>query len=179
MPKKRNVISRRGELTQLSGLMLTSMVDVMAMLVVFLLMNYNDLQVQIKESDDLRLPESTAQANPETAVNIVVTTQAIYAEEKKVAELTDFAVPAALRESAGSYLIVPLANELKGMAEKAKAIINQSKKEEDIALRGQPFEGTAIIQADRNIPFSLLRDVMYSAGQAEFSNFRFLVLRKL
>lgn len=166
---RRLVGKRRGE--ESPSLLLTSMVDVMAILVIFLLMNYNDLQIQIKESEQLRLPESTSRLNPETAVSIVITTDNIYAEDKKLLSLDHYQVPASARQADDKYLIVPLYQELKEMSRKAKELVSKSQRDET-------FEGTAIIQGDRKIPFTLLRDVMYSAGQAEYSNFRFLVLRK-
>jgi hypothetical protein len=38
------------------------------------------------------------------------------------------------------------------------------------------FEGKVIFQVDKDIPFALLRDVMYNAGQAKFSEFEFVVI---
>ena len=39
-------------------------------------------------------------------------------------------------------------------------------------MQNQTFDGIAIIMADRRTPYRLLTEVLYSAGQAEFANYR-------
>ena len=39
------------------------------------------------------------------------------------------------------------------------------------------FKGRILMQVDKDIPFSVLRSVMYTAGQAEFGEFRFVVIK--
>ena len=39
------------------------------------------------------------------------------------------------------------------------------------------FEGIITVIADRHVPFGLLTKVMYTAGQAEFSKFKFMVVK--
>jgi len=41
-----------------------------------------------------------------------------------------------------------------------------------------PFKGRLLLQCDREIPFSLLREVMYTAGQAQFGEFKFVVYKE-
>ena len=45
-------------------------------------------------------------------------------------------------------------------------------------MQGQTFDGIAIVMADRRTPYRLLTEVLYSAGQAEFSNYRLIVMQK-
>ena len=40
------------------------------------------------------------------------------------------------------------------------------------------FKGVVTIVADQNMSFRLLSEVMYTAGQAEFSKFKFAVVKK-
>jgi biopolymer transport protein ExbD len=40
------------------------------------------------------------------------------------------------------------------------------------------FTEVVTIIADRHVPFSLLSQVMYTAGQAQFSKFKFAVIKR-
>ncbi len=66
-------------------------------------------------------------------------------------------------------LISPLFDILKEKADEAKSIA---------ATRATiTFTGRILLQCDRNIPFSLVREVMYTAGQAQFAEFKFVVYK--
>lgn len=171
MGKQRRLIGARATEKDTPRLLITPMIDMFTILLVFLLMSYGVTQVQIRQSDDLQLPESTARINPELAVSIVISKVAIYVDNKKIVDLKDFHLPREARDKGSGYLITPLFQELQIVANKAKAIVKRSE-------RGELFEGNVVLQGDRDVPFTLLRDVMYTAGQAEYSNFRFLVLKR-
>ncbi len=171
MAGRRRLIGSRAVHKDTPKLMLTPMIDMFTILLVFLLMSYGVTQIQIRQSSDLQLPESTSRQSPKLAVSVVVSKKAIFVDNKKILDLgKGYKVPRSARQK-NSYVIKPLLAELTEIAKKAKAIVKKSK-------RGDVFEGDVIIQGDRSMPFTLLRDIMFTAGQAEFSNFRFLVLKK-
>ena len=66
-------------------------------------------------------------------------------------------------------LISPLFDILKEKADEAKAIAE--------SRQTVSFTGRLLLQCDRDIPFSLLREVMYTAGQAQFAEFKFVVYK--
>jgi biopolymer transport protein ExbD len=39
------------------------------------------------------------------------------------------------------------------------------------------FKGRILLQVDRQMPFGVLREVMYTAGQAQFGEFKFVVYK--
>jgi biopolymer transport protein ExbD len=39
------------------------------------------------------------------------------------------------------------------------------------------FKGEVLLQVDKRMPFSVVREVMFTAGQAQFGNFRFVVIK--
>ena len=39
------------------------------------------------------------------------------------------------------------------------------------------FKGEVLLQCDRRLPFSVIREVMFTSGQAQFGNFRFIVIQ--
>jgi hypothetical protein len=45
-------------------------------------------------------------------------------------------------------------------------------------MGGGAFDGTMLLLVDRSIPYRLVTEVLYSAGQAEFRNYRLVVLSR-
>jgi biopolymer transport protein ExbD len=39
------------------------------------------------------------------------------------------------------------------------------------------FKGQILLQCDRKLPFTVIREIMYTAGQAQFSEFKFVVIK--
>jgi biopolymer transport protein ExbD len=158
-------LRRRRPPAEVPQIQLTSLMDVMTILLVFLLRSYSTDDVQLRPSAELRLPVSSATQRVETAVNTVISQVAITVDGVKVADVTDGTVASDLRRGA---VITPLFEVLKERADEAKAIEERRP--------GAPFTGRLLLQADRDIPFRLVRDVLYTAGQAQFGEIRFVVL---
>ena len=68
-------------------------------------------------------------------------------------------------------VITKLYDRLLEKAEAAKALGEQSGNKE------HEFKGEILLQVDREIPFSVVRSVMYTAGQARFGQFMFVVYK--
>jgi hypothetical protein len=69
-------------------------------------------------------------------------------------------------------LIDELYNRLLEAAEQAKEIGVTFSGIEDAQFKGQ-----IMLQCDHSLPFSLIREVMYTAGQAQFGEFKFVVIQ--
>lgn len=145
-------------------LTITSLMDIMTIILVFLLKSFGTDDVQIAPSADLRLPTSSAMAHAEVAVNAVVSQTGILVDGVKV---VDVAAGAVGEEYKRGTLISPLFDILKEKADEAKAMAE--------TRTTATFEGRILLQCDKNIPFSLVREVMYTAGQAQFAEFKFVV----
>jgi biopolymer transport protein ExbD len=135
------------------GLTITSLMDAMTIILIFLLKSYSVEDVQVSPSDDLRLPTSSASKSPEVAVNVVVSQTQILVDGDEVCRVEDGTIP---EDFIRGNNIIPLYDALLEKADEAKAIAQR--------LPDQPFKGRLLLQVDRNIPFSLVREVMYSAG---------------
>jgi biopolymer transport protein ExbD len=61
------------------------------------------------------------------------------------------------------------------LLEKAETAKDQAQNLETID--GMGFKGQIMLQCDRSLPFSLIREVMYTAGQAQFGEFKFVVVK--
>jgi biopolymer transport protein ExbD len=135
---------------------LTSLIDVMTFLLVFLIKSFSVQGDVITPSDNLQLPLSATNKPPKPAASIEITTTNIMAEGKVLSALnaTDRADP----------LLIP--GVFKWMSQ----------------LRSRFPEASAnrevIIQADREIEYAHLKRVMYSCSKAGFSDFTILAIQK-
>ena len=144
-------------------LKLTSMIDMFTILLVFLLKSFSTEGQVITISDDLKLPESTAQKVPESASSISVTAEWILIDGKQVASVAEVI-------SSNELLINGLANELK----KQKAISESVGELSD----NIGFTGKISIQGDKEIPYQLLKKVMFTCGQTGYNEILLAVIQK-
>lgn len=156
-----------------SSLNITSLMDVMTIILVFLLKSYSTEDVSVAASEFLTLPVSTAQTAPKLAVNVVISQRDILVDGQVVLTIEPSAdgswqIPEAEKRQS---LIPKLYDKLNEKAEVAKSLGDRTGSE-DLAFKGQ-----VLLQVDKELPFSVIRDVMYTAGQAQFGEFRFVVLK--
>ncbi len=146
------------------------MMDMMTILLVFLLKQFSVQASAAAMSEGLVLPNSTAEQQRPMAVNITITQNAIMVEGDAITPVRAGAVdPSAKRDGANGYYITPLVDVLTKHATRLKKIA---------ALSQVPFDHTAMVMVDKNCPYRLLSEVLYSAGQAEFSNYHMTVIKK-
>ena len=149
-----------------AGLSITSLMDMMTIILVFLLKSYSVEDIQVKPSADLKLPSSTSKKDPEVAVNVVISKRTIAVDGVKVIDVTDMEVA---DEYKRGTMITPLYDTLQEKSDEGKAVAAKNP--------NNPFKGRLLLQCDKDIPFSLLREVMYTAGQAQFGEFKFVVFK--
>ncbi len=162
-----------GDAGEVGHLNITAMMDMMSILLVFMLKQFAVAQASMNlDQGQLQLPKSSADLKPPPSVNVTVTTSAIIVEGDAVAPVRAGAVdPSTKRDGASGYYITPLVETLQKHA-------NRLKKLEVLTHGGSKFEGTMLMLVDRSIPYRLLTEVLYSAGQAEFRNYKLVVLSK-
>lgn len=155
-------------------LSITSLMDAFTILLVFLLMSYAADPTQITQSEDLQLVQSTETLASIKAVPVAITKKFVLVNEQPIVEIQNGKVPAtAKRDGGDGYFIIPLAERLKEEAEKQRLL------EKIVGGSGTKrfkFEGRIMVVADKDVPFRLLTEVMYTAGQSEFGNFMFAAI---
>ena len=157
-------------LEDVGPLAITSLMDILTVLLLFLIKNYSTTPVNITMSDDLTLPDSTAQLAPEDAVPIAITARQILVNDQAVATIQNGRVEAVHKDGGEEgYLIRPVRDALAEEAEAQRRIASFNV--------AQDFTGTALLIAHRETSFRVISEVLYSAGQAEFSQFRFTVIQ--
>ena len=159
---------------------ITSMMDMMTIILVFLLKSYSTQDISIAASDDLELPSSNTRKDPEVAVQLVASKTQIVVDGVPVLNMTMVDD----EDNPGQQLIAVPDDEKKGQmisrlydrllekAENAKALGEASGSTE------YEFKGRILLQCDKTLPFSVIREVMYTAGQAQFGEFKFVVYKQ-
>lgn len=160
-----------------AGLTITSLMDAMTIILCFLLKSYEATDVTVAASDDLQIPASSALQAIKTSVQLVISRKGILVDGTPVVEieevLDDEGQPTyqvADSEKKGQ-LITELYDELLDKAEEQKEIALNT------GLEEAQFKGQILLQCDRKLPFNLIREVMYTAGQAQFGEFKFVVIK--
>lgn len=162
--KKRKDREAEGEIGELN---LTAMMDMMTIILVFLLKSFSATTVSMSASQDLKPPVSTTRQTPRDTVAVTVTPTAILVGEKSVVVLKNGQIPA--DKLNGQRLVVPLSEALKKEVDKLKWIADKNP--------AAPFNGELSVIGDKRIPYDLLLTVLYTAGQNELQNYRFVVIQ--
>ncbi len=146
---------------------LTAMMDILTILVVFLLKNYNTTPAaNLREG--LNPPVSNTQIAMKNAITVAVSRKDISVDDQKVVDLDNGRVrPEDTPIAAQPLLIAALRDALLAKVEHHKKIES---------LGGTPFKGEMLVVGDRHIDYELLSKVLYSAGQAQLANFKFVTL---
>ncbi len=166
--------SRRGAGTD--ELNITSMMDMMTIILVFLLKSYSTDDISVGANDDLSLPVSTTLKPPKLAVNVIVSKREVLVDGEPVLQLEEVMdesgrpsvqIPDSAKR--GSK-IIDLYDKLLSKAESSKRLGERVGDEFD-------FKGQVLLQCDRTLPFKVIREIMFTAGQAQFGEFKFVVIK--
>lgn len=158
---------KRDEDSALS-LNINSLMDIMTIMLVFLLKNYGEDPLKV-QGQDLKTPSSFAELRPEDAMTITISQKAILVDDKKAVDVTNGAVDKSQKKGGEtSFEIVPLFEELQ---------IAVKKKKQEKQLLKQEYKPLATVIVDQASPYRLLQEVMFTAGQAELSQFKLAVIK--
>jgi biopolymer transport protein ExbD len=140
---------------------LTSMIDIFICLLLFLLQSYLASDEVIVSDQSFQLPASQSQSDPVAALTIKVNNDVVVLDNEVIGSVPQF-----IKQE--DLLIEPLYKQLIERAEQTKALASKNP-----AFK---FRGDLIIQGDRDIPFLLLKKIMYTCSRAEFGNIALAVL---
>ncbi|HEX9972786.1 MAG TPA: biopolymer transporter ExbD [bacterium] len=150
-PIRRDSRKRKTEI----NLRLTSMIDMFTILLVFLLKNFSTEGQVISVSQDLKLPVSTAEKPPEVTSVIAITEELLLLDGKSIVAVDRLAQDEKL-------LIPELFAELKqlrNLNERMGAISSSIS-----------FTGKISIQADRELPYLVIKKIMFTCGQVGYND---------
>ncbi|HEX7437237.1 MAG TPA: biopolymer transporter ExbD [Caldimonas sp.] len=138
---------------------LVSLIDVFTILIFFLLSNSGGVET-LPSPRAVRLPESVAEKAPKETVIVVVSGSDILVGGRTIASVVDVL-------ATDGDLIAPLKAELDLQA--ARQVIRKENEADSKRLT---------IMGDKDIPYRLLRKVMYTGARANFSDVSFAVRQR-
>ena len=157
-PRERRA-ERRSRNQNMVDMNLVSLIDVFTILIFFLLSNSGGVET-LPSPKAVKLPESVAQTQPRDTIVIVVSGTEIIVDGRKVANVADVI-------DAPDDMIAGLKAELDIQA--SRQIIRK-----DNEAKGK----TLTIMGDKDIPYRLLRKIMYTSARANFSDVSFAVRQR-
>jgi hypothetical protein len=159
--------ARRERPEEGASLTMVSLMDMVTIIVCYLLKTYGSDPVVITPTSGQKIPMSRADTPIQDGYPVYISPRAITAGDKKIVQLDEAGEidPAALQ----GHLIGPLYDLLAEEADKGKQMA-EGKNEE--------WPGRIILVGDQNLRFSVLVDIMYTAGRAEYREYAFCIIIK-
>ncbi len=152
----------RGHKSTNADLNVVPMVDMMVMLVIFLLQQFSSTGEVLYMQKDIKLPDANHGQMIEIAPVIAISPEQVVVSGVKVADIADL-------DAEGAYLNIPALEER----------LRDEKKRWDFIHQQDPdkkWDGAVNIQADKGVPFRIVKRVMYSCGVAGYFNVNFAAL---
>ncbi len=170
----RKAIKKNALEPEINFLNITAMMDMMTIILVFLLKSLSSSSASIPQSSDLTIPSSILNTEAsEEGVKVVISKSEISVDDAKIvpvpADATHGVEGKYKRSGPNDLYIAPLANTLQTWRDRDKQVK---------AATGKAGQGSeAIVICDKDAPYRLLVEVLYTLGQTEFSKFHLMVLQ--
>jgi biopolymer transport protein ExbD len=165
---RRKARESAGEIKELN---ITAMMDMMTIILVFLLKSYSASSLAVNLSDELKLPASSTQVQPQENINVTISMKEVTVNHRAAVKVENGAIPSGYKEQgrADAFYVGAIYDALKKEVDKQKYIAQYN--------QSAPFTGRVNVIADRRIPYRTLMEVLYTAGQAELGEYKFMVLK--
>ncbi|MGD2167089.1 MAG: biopolymer transporter ExbD [Gammaproteobacteria bacterium] len=142
------------------GLNLVSLMDIFTILVFFLLVNSSDVEV-LPNARDVQLPESIAETKARETVVVLVTDEQLLVQGEIVASVAEI--------MASDDLVIPSLQ---------RALENQSERVLRAADAASDETREVTIMGDKEIPYRLLKRVMATCTEANYTQLSLAVMQK-
>jgi biopolymer transport protein ExbD len=152
----------RGRKSTNAELNVVPMVDMMTLLVIFLLQQFSSTGEVLYMQKDIKLPDARHGQAIEIAPVVAISADQIVVTGQKVALVADL-------DRDSGYLNIPDLEERLRDEKKRWEFIHQQDPD-------KKWDGVVNIQADRKVPFRIVKRVMYSCGVAGYFNVNFAAL---
>jgi biopolymer transport protein ExbD len=145
---------------------ITSLLDILVILLVFLLKSYNSSGVILTVPEGITLPNSESQSLNTAGVIIQVSPEKIWVDSKTILDKED--LPRRLYDE-GKRRIIPLYNELVRKRDEIKTLHKQTP-------QAAKFSGIANLVVDKSLKYSYVKKIMYTCAAAGFKQYKFVVM---
>jgi biopolymer transport protein ExbD len=149
---------------------ITSMVDMFVILLVFLLKSYSTSPVNIAPGKNLTLPKSSAVTDPQDVLKLIVSKEGVFVDDDSVLQFKNGELAKEDLDPNDASFIPKLFKQLDDKAKNVKEITKLNALVE--------FDGRVLVQADKDMPYSLLQKVMYTSMLAGYANVKLAVASK-
>ena len=145
---------------------ITSLLDILVIILVFLLKSYNSSGILFNVPKGIILPQSSTKANNTPGVVVQVSETKIWVDDELILDRE--------AQSKGVYdrggrRIIPLFNKL---VEKRRTI-QQVEKTSDKAKK---FSGVVNLIIDKTVKYNEIKKLMYTAAEAQYQRYKFVVM---
>ncbi len=161
MSRRARRMERHHEARKRPSINLVSLMDIFTILVFFLLVSSSTVQ-QLPSKKDIKLPTSVAKKVPRETLVLVVTEQHIVVQGRKVADIRQV-----LQHE--QDLIKDLEQELRFQATRAGLSDTSDSK---------PVSRAITIMGDENISYELLRKILATCRQVDYTQVAFAAMQK-
>ncbi len=158
-----------GEPDTIKDLNITPMMDMMTIILVFLLKTFTSETALITFDQNTQIPRSQSTLAPKQAINVTISKKVVVIEGEAIVAINNGKIdPTHKRDGENGYYVTPIGQYMDRLAKRERQVAE---------LSGGKFEGELMVVADKSTPYRLLTEVLYSAGQSGYGNYRLLVLR--
>lgn len=152
-----------------ASLQITSLMDAMTILLLFLLKNLSTEGVILTNADDLVLPLSDSKIVPQSmSKQIAITPKNILFDNKPVAKTEEVR-----RDS-----ILGMDYQIKGLGEALKKQYELENQMVSIGAMSKAEQGQIIIQADKNTEYDIIYKVILTCGNNYFTKIKLAVMER-
>ena len=147
---------------QIRQLNITSLIDILTILLVFLLKNYSVEGEMVTIAPDLNLPAAAIDKKPTRDLLVTISPKYLSVEQKHILDLAHFPQ---------NELLIP----------ELKAQLGQHKQKIDEFNKTNPsitFTGKVLIQGDQDLSFGIIKQVMYTCGESGYHDISLVVRKK-
>lgn len=145
---------------------ITSLLDILVILLVFLLRSYDTSGIALSVPKGIELPRSDSKSVNNAGVQIQVSKDKIWVDDQTIIDSSE--LPDPMYDQEGRRIIA-LYNELVKKKEEIKKLAQQTPK-------ANQFSGVANLILDKTLKYSYVKKVMYTSAQAGFKEFKFVVM---
>ncbi len=145
---------------------ITSLLDILVIMLVFLLKSYNSTGIIMNIPEGITLPTSKSQDLNTNGVVVQISKDTIWVDDQVI---LDKSSPKGKIYDYGGRRIIPLFNELVSK----KNTVKQIEKTTSAATK---FSGIVNLIVDKSIKYSEVKKVLFTAAEAGYKSYKFVVL---
>lgn len=144
---------------------ITSLLDILVILLVFLLRSYDSTGVILNIPKDISLPTSQSKSINQQGVVVQVSPTTIWVDDKEILNTED---PSGARAAKGK-VITPLYDEL--VTKK-----NEIKRIAQMTPNAEKFSGLVNLVIDKSLKYSYVKKLMHTCASAGYQKYKFVVM---